>query len=226
MSAGHDDTQTRLARRRALLAFSARRQHAGSGSDLRGLLRRKRMTMPWRRDADSALAGVPHAVVGAVAAAAYMPERATADIDFAVVITAAPRVEAHLRSIGWQERGKLALTGLDGTSWQTAAGDPVDVLYLPDTWGQSAIAAAQANVIDGLPILPLPYLTLMKLLASRFVDTADLTRMLGHQDDATLVDVRAVIAAHGRPEDVADLEQIIALGRLEYGGAGSANGAS
>jgi len=212
---------TRLAIRRALLTLSARRQRPGSGSDLQGLLKRRTVMMQWRRDADQALAAVPHAVVGAVAAAAYMPERATADIDFAVVASDAPRVETRLHALGWQAQGKLALVDLDGMSWLTGAGDQVDVLYLPPGWGQAAIAAAQGNVIDGLPILPLPYLTLMKLLASRVVDTGDLTRMLGHQDVATLDAVRQIIAAHGRPEDVADLEQIIALGRLEYGGLGA-----
>jgi len=93
------------------------------------------------------------------------------------------------------------------------------VIYLPGAWGEAAIAAAQSNIIDGLPILPLPYLTLMKLLASRPVDTGDLARMLGHQDEAALAAVRQVITAYGRPEDVADLEQIIALGRLEYEGS-------
>jgi len=58
----------------------------------------------------------------------------------------------------------------------------------------------------------------MKLLASRLVDTGDLARMLGHQDEAALAAVRQVITTYGRPEDVADLEQIIALGRLEYEG--------
>lgn len=215
------DTRMHLATRRAILTLSMRRQQAGSGSDLQGLLRRKTVTMQWRRDADQALAAVPHAVVGAVAAAAYMPERATAAIDFAVVVSDAPRVEAHLRAQGWQAQGQLALAGLGGTSWLTGAGDPVDVLYLPPGWGPDAIAAAQVNVIDGLPMLPLPYLILMKLLSSRIIDTGDLTRMLGHQDAATLAAVRQVITAYGRTEDVADLEQIIALGRLEYGGPGA-----
>jgi len=103
------DVRTHLAIRHALLTFSMRRQQAGSGSDLQGLLRRKTVTMQWRRDADQALAVVPHAVVGAVAAAAYMPERATAAIDFAVVASDASRVEAHLRALGWQEQGQLAL---------------------------------------------------------------------------------------------------------------------
>lgn len=174
--------------------------------------------MEWWQQAENALSPIPHAVVGAVAAAAYMPARATADIDLAVVETVAARLEGHLQARGWQRRGQLAMVGLQGTSWVTTAGHPVDVIYLPGVWGETAIAAAQSNTIDGLPILPLPYLVLMKLLASRLVDTGDLARMLGHQDEATLAAVRKVITAYGRPEDVADLEQIITLGRLEYEG--------
>jgi hypothetical protein len=205
--------------RRAMLALSVRRQRAGSGSDLRGLLGRGAARMEWWQQAENALSPIPHAVVGAVAAAAYMPARATADIDLAVAEAVATRLEDHLQARGWQRRSQLSMVGLQGTSWATAAGHPVDMIYLPGAWGETAIAAAQSNIIDGLPLLPLPYLTLMKLLASRLVDTGDLARMLGHQDEAALAAVRQVITAHGRPEDVADLEQIIALGRLEYEGS-------
>jgi len=174
--------------------------------------------MEWWQQAENALSPIPHAVVGAVAAAAYMPPRATADIDLAVAEAVATRIEGHLQARGWQRRGQLSMVGLQGTSWLTGVAHPVDVIYLPGAWGEAAIAAAQSNIIDGLPILPLPYLTLMKLLASRLVDTGDLARMLGHQDEAALAAVRQVITTYGRPEDVADLEQIIALGRLEYEG--------
>ena len=210
--------RTRLEMRRAMLALSARRQRAGSGSDLRGLLGRGAARMEWWQQAENALSPIPHAVVGAVAAAAYMPARATADIALAVVETAATSLEGQLQARGWQRRSQLSMVGLQGTSWATVAGHPVDVIYLPGAWGETAIATAQSNIIEGLPILPLPYLALMKLLASRLVDTGDLARMLGHQDDAALAAVRQVITAYGRPEDVADLEQIIALGRLEYEG--------
>ena len=174
--------------------------------------------MEWWQQAANALSPIPHAVVGAVAAAAYMPARATADIDLAVAEAVALRLEDHLQARGWQRRGRLSMVGLQGTSWATVAAHPVDVIYLPGAWGETAIAEARSNIIDELPILPLPYLTLMKLLASRLVDTGDLARMLGHQDEAALAAVRRVITAYGRPEDVADLEQIIALGRLEYEG--------
>jgi len=215
-----DPAQTRLEMRRAMLTLSARRQRAGSGSDLRGLLGRGATRMEWWQQAENALSPIPHAVVGAVAAAAYMPARATADLDLAVAETVAPHLESQLQARGWQHRGRLSMVGLQGTSWVTAAGHPVDVIYLPGAWGETAIAAARNNIIEGLPILPLPYLALMKLLASRLVDTGDLARMLGHQDEATLAAVRQVITTYGRPEDVADLEQIIALGQLEYEGQG------
>ncbi len=88
--------QTRLEMRRAILALSARRQRAGSGSDLWGLLGKRATRMEWWQQAENALSPIPHAVVGAVAAAAYMPARATADIDLAVAEAVATRLEDHL----------------------------------------------------------------------------------------------------------------------------------
>lgn len=54
----------------------------------------------------------------------------------------------------------------------------------------------------------------MKLAASRAPDVADLSRMLGAADEATLQRVRDVVQQYRR-EDLADLESLIALGRLE-----------
>jgi hypothetical protein len=66
----------------------------------------------------------------------------------------------------------------------------------------------------GASLLALPYLVLTKLLASRTIDIGDVTCMLGRASDAELADVRAVIARLA-PELTADLESLIALGRLE-----------
>ncbi len=54
----------------------------------------------------------------------------------------------------------------------------------------------------------------MKLWASRAQDVADLSRMLGQADDATLEQVRAVVRAY-RDEDLEDLESLILLGKQE-----------
>jgi hypothetical protein len=54
----------------------------------------------------------------------------------------------------------------------------------------------------------------MKLTAQRVQDWADVSRMLGWAADADLDAVRAVVARYS-PEDLADLEALIFLGRQE-----------
>ncbi len=64
--------------------------------------------------------------------------------------------------------------------------------------------------------MPLAHLVLMKLDASRGVDQGDLSRMLGLAQDASLTDVRAVVAT-SLPDAVGDVEQYNELGRFEVG---------
>ncbi len=54
-----------------------------------------------------------------------------------------------------------------------------------------------------------------KLIASRTIDIADVSRMLGAASDADLAEVRAAVAEN-LPGAGDDLEQLIVLGRLEY----------
>ena len=68
---------------------------------------------------------------------------------------------------------------------------------------------------DGLPVIRLPYLILLKLRSSRGTDAGDLSRMLGGADKDALEQVRAVIEQY-QPDAVEDLEGFIQLGRLEY----------
>ena len=88
-------------------------------------------------------------------------------------------------------------------------------------WWIETIADAQANRDgQGLPIVPLPYLVLIKLRAGWVQDIADATRMLGQAGEATLDTVRMLFAQHA-PEDMQDLESLIELGRLELQASGS-----
>ena len=102
--------------------------------------------------------------------------------------------------------------------WPAGAGPGghrIDVLELGDAWAAGAIAQAMAAPDPGLqlPILPLPFLVLLQMAASRPRDLADVTRMLGVADEAARAEVRAAVAQFGSREDI---EQIIALGRLEH----------
>ena len=69
--------QQRVAARRAMLAFTARRQRAGSGSMLHALLKARRPAMDRWLASVRVLEdqGIHVAVTGAVAANAYMPPR-------------------------------------------------------------------------------------------------------------------------------------------------------
>ncbi len=73
------------------------------------------------------------------------------------------------------------------------------------------------NRLGSLPMATLPHLVALKMIAGRAIDAADITRMLGHCDDATLALVRAVCHKVLSKEELKDLEQLIELGRLEYG---------
>ena len=67
---------------------------------------------------------------------------------------------------------------------------------------------------DGLPIIDLPYLVLMKLIAGRSQDLADISRMLGGATDIQLHEVKKIINQY-IPNADEDLESLILLGKLE-----------
>jgi integrase len=74
-----------------------------------------------------------------------------------------------------------------------------------------------ANREGGPPFATLPHLVLLKMIAGRTVDGGDVARMLGHQDVLTREAVRMVARRVLGPEELADLDKLIELGRLEYG---------
>lgn len=171
--------------------------------------------MKWP-DLTEVLRGVPWAVCGAVATRLYMPERATAHLN--IVIAQGDRREAArlLGTAGFVQGGDLAI---GGSVWQSPDGTEVDVLERTDPWISEALNLARANRdSQGLPVLPLPYLVLMKLQASRVQDLADASRMLGAPEPDALEDVRQVIGRYA-PEDSSDLESLIELGKLEQAAA-------
>jgi len=197
-------------RRRLLLTIAHRRQRPGSGSARRFLVRRTaEMEFP---DLSPALGPIPWAVVGAAATRLYMPERATRDLDAAVRAEDGPAARSRLRAAGFAYQGELAV---GGSSWRTPSGFPVDLVEWRAPWFAEALRQAQSNRDrQGLPILPLPFLALMKFQAGRVQDLADVTRMLGQADDAAIRGVRALFA-QWLPDECDDLESLIELGRLE-----------
>jgi hypothetical protein len=167
---------------------------------------------PWP-DLRPVLRGIPWVVVGAVATRAYMPERATKTLDILVRQEDGDEVRERLNAAGYKIISRLAVPGFlvrapDGTE--------VDVILGSYLWLSEALAHIKRDPA-GYPVLDLPYLVIMKLAASRLQDTADLSRMLGLAADEELTRVRAVVARYA-PDDLADLESLIYLGRFEMQG--------
>ena len=148
--------------------------------------------------------------VGAVAARAYMPERATQDLDILVRAADEERVAARLTAAGYE---RVAELGIPGAAF-TRAGEPeIDVLLGEQPWLDEALAAPGRDPA-GFPVLALPYLALMKLAAGRTRDIADVSTMLGWADEDALDTVRDAFARYS-PADLPDLESLIYLGRRE-----------
>lgn len=202
--------ETRREIRKTLIRLADKHQRPGSGSSAEFLRRRTAMAV-WP-DLTSVLGDIPWAAVGAVAARHYMPERLTRDLDAAVAAKDAQETRRRLIEAGFRHHGELSIPG---ASWVSPEGAEVDVLELDDPWAVEALLQAQANRdLQGLPVLPLQYLVLLKFRAGRTVDIGDVTRILGLADEMQLAAVRALFAREA-PDDLEDLESLIRLGKLE-----------
>lgn len=158
------------------------------------------------------LRGIRWAVVGAVAARRYMPERATRDLDVVILARDKARVTEKLESAGYQRVGDLTI---GGSTWKSPDGIPVDVIEARERWWRDALDDASRNLdASGAPALTAPYLILSKLFAGRVQDVADVTRMLGAMNDVGIEEVRAVLLRH-QPDFIEDFESLVFLGRLE-----------
>lgn len=198
--------------RRSFVDIAMRRQKAGAGSQ-RGFLLERTTKMRWI-DLSDILSSIHWAVVGGVATRLYMPERMTDDLDIVILAKNAKEARLQFRAGGFVYIGELSIAG---SSWKSPDGAVVDVLEAKDNWLESALTEAQSNRDEqGLPILPLPYLVLMKLHAGRPQDLADIARMLGQASDESLERLRSLIA-HYAPADCEDIESLISLGKLEIG---------
>jgi hypothetical protein len=207
------NTDTRTRKRQTIIEIAQRHQHAGSGS-APAFLAERTVQMAWI-DLSPILSPIRWAVVGAAATRLYMPERFTRDLDIAVRFEDAQAVRKKLTDAKFVHQGDLSI---GGSTWHAPDGQMIDVIEGHEAWWNDALAKAQTNRdAQGLPVLPLRYLTLMKFQSGRVQDIADVTRMLGQADLATLDDVRALFKRHA-PADINDLESLITLGKLEVDG--------
>jgi len=205
-----DGRLTPARRRRIMINMCKRRIKPGTGSAPEFLQRRTAMH-PWP-DLRPILKGIPWAIVGGVATRAYMPERATNDLDILVHHQDGDDVWERLESAGYRRVSRLAIPGFLARS---PAGVELDVILGDYPWLDEALAHPRKDPA-GYPVLDLPFLVLMKMDASRGQDFGDLTRMLGLASEEELEKVREVVSRYA-PEETDDLESLIYLGQVEMG---------
>ncbi len=203
-----DGKLTPAQRRRILIDICLRRIRPGTGSAPEFLRRRTAMTT-WP-DLRPVLRDIPWAVVGGVATRAYMPERATKDMDILVRRKDGDEVLERLEAAGYEFITPLAVPGF---LVRSPEGIEVDVILGDYPWLEEALAHLRQDPA-GLPVLDLPYLVIMKIDASRARDLGDLATMLGLASDEELKQVRTVVARHA-PDLVDDLTSLIYLGKVE-----------
>lgn len=203
-----DGRLTPRQKRRLLIDMSLRKQKPGTGSSHAFMLRRTAMN-PWP-DLRQILKDFQWVIVGGVATRAYMPERATNDIDILVRQADGQRVMTALQEAGYQAVTELAVPGF---LLESPEGVELDVLFGDYEWLAEALAKPEYDPA-GYPVLGLPYLVLMKMETGRGRDFGDVTTMLGWADEKQLTSVRDVIARYSA-QDLNDLESLIFIGQQE-----------
>ena len=138
-----------------------------------------------------------------------MPIRFTQDADIVILSDKQETVEEHLIACWYRLIGLLSV---GGKSYQSVNGEILDVLSSNNDYIKEAMQ--QPNIQNGINVMPMPYLVLMKIMASRVQDLADATRMLGFANESDLQKVRDLIARF-LPDALEDIESMIWLGKLE-----------
>ena len=195
-------------KRKAFLTLVKKRVKPGSGSSLNFLSQRT-----WLHpvtNLSNILKQASFVVVGGVATRLYMPERMTLDIDILIQAQDSYLIYQDLERAHAQRKNNLSIPG---SQWELVDKTSLDVLEGDDPWVEDALAHPN-YAPDGLPIISLPYLILMKLSVSRTQDLADVSRMLGLARQTELTRIREVIHEY-LPTAQEDLESLILLGQLE-----------
>ena len=195
--------------RKHLLEIALRRAKPGAGSS-RPVVREARANYGWAADLPD-LGDIRYMIVGGLATALYMPERMTLDTDLLVLSEEFEAAESLLAKAGWDRMGGLTI---GGSTWRSPKGRNLDLIALEQAWVRQALDAAVRDA-EGLPFASLPFLVLMKLEAGRLQDLADISRMLGCAREDQIAAVQTVVEQY-RPEDLADLQSMLTLGKLEH----------
>ena len=195
--------------RRSFIHLALKRAHPGSGSTIAFL--NQRTANIKIIDLRNILEDIRWVLVGGIATRAYMPERMTLDVDVLIHAEESESVTTILNRKGFS----LIQRSLNpGSSWKAPDGTIIGILERSDNWIRDALEIPSTDP-QGLPVLSLPYLVLMRLESSRTQDLADIARMLGGASEEAIDAVHNVIAQY-LPDAISDLEGLIQLGKLEY----------
>lgn len=156
------------------------------------------------------LEGIDWVIIGGVATRAYMPERTTKDLDVLVRKSDGEEVIERLKKAGYKLVSKLAVAGY---LLRSPDGVDVDILFGNYPWLEEALAQPEKDPA-GFPVIALPYLIVLKLVANRMRDMSDLAMMLGWAEEGELNKIREVVHRH-LPAEKDDLEAMIFLGQHE-----------
>ena len=196
-----------------ILKMALRRAKPGTGSSNEFLDRRTAMQpVP---DLSAILGTIPWVLVGGIAIRAYMPERTTLDVDIMIREEDDTRARAAFKKAGYMITGNLSIGGFSIRRPNTEDSPPVDVLVSNEAWFQEALALPGRDAA-WLPVMPRPYLILLKMEAGRSQDLVDVQRMLRDTPQSERSSTRALIAHHA-PEMVEDYEALIQLADIEFG---------
>lgn len=194
------------------LRLALRRAARGTGSQKDSYDRRTSVQpIP---DLVPVLGSLRWALAGGIALRAYAPERMTLDVDIVIHERDVRAAREAFVEAGYEIVGELSIGGFTA---REEAPDvmPVDVIPRGDPWLEDALADPHLDAA-GYPILPRPYLTLLKLQAGRTQDLADVQRLLAATPLTERASTRRLVEAYA-PDLAEDYDSLITLADLEFG---------
>ena len=195
-----------------LLHMALKRAARGTGSQTDLLYERRTSVQPIP-DLASVLGALRWALVGGMALRAYAPERMTLDVDIIMHERDEDAAREAFVEAGYEIVGELSIGGF--TAREAPDEMPVDVITRSDPWLGEVLADPYLDD-DGYPVLPRPYLTLLKLQAGRTQDLADVQRLLASTPQAERASTRRLVEDCA-PGLVEDYDSLVTLADLEFG---------
>jgi hypothetical protein len=145
--------------------------------------------------------GIAHALIGGLAVGAYGWARATADVDFLVSSEAASLLS-----------GRLLGGEVEGVTYNVGSVD-VDLVLPQHGEGFLDEALSRAEIVEGVPLVPIEAFVYLKLKSGRERDQADVVEML-KQASFPVEKVRGYLVKHLLSR-VEDFDSLLAQARLE-----------